>query len=487
MLSALTTLLLALPSPQAAGDAGLPSGLPAPTLPASEEVLQDFADGMDLEFLGERGFWHALAPHPSLRGGEGWDRSRARAELGRWMSGQLGWDEDRTAGWLAATGAAPVTVEFRLAHGEQRLMGGSRPIHPGQPVTLGHTVGRRVVGDLDVEIAQQADIGSPTMRVHFGGASLGLAVHPVPGRGWWTELALTASLLEDFEEIDLGSDALAGKGRDASRLVEFSGPVLLRPGVWERVTLPGPEVDDRLTLELRVQQQPGPGFVEADGLLVVDLPTLALDPGLAGTLDSPPASVRWASPVGMLVVDAQGGRNWVDELLRTVAEVPVLDTRLERGSADGEASPLLHLRALGGADYRFAAGRAQDVLVDWDAEVAQTSRAGDPLFARPLSGVQGSFGVHSRAGGSVSSELHVRWTRVLLDGMHQVRLAGARPAGENGFALPAIDAHLDRVDVIRVDFDWEGPLGSVELSQDLPPELGRGETMQLRLRASRAE
>ena len=97
-----------------------------------------------------------------------------------------------------------------------------QPVLPGSPVTLGRASATEMVHDFQVEIAQTSSVADPEMRPSFRGMQAGLVVLPVADRGWWVELAFASATHDPSDaEIDMGSESLAGKRRDAL-LGEFS-------------------------------------------------------------------------------------------------------------------------------------------------------------------------------------------------------------------------------------------------------------------------
>lgn len=475
MLLASLTLLFAPAVPGLVQTAEPPAGLPFPTLRPTTYDLQELASG-EMEMEPER-LWHAARPHQALAGQEDWDFAQARADRAEALAEINGWSRSEKEAWLVATAPKPIVLRYRVTQGDQVITSGEQPILPGTPVTLGHAVHRRVVADFNVEIAQNSSVVDPDVRLAFTGAQIGLVAVPVAGRGWWLETCMVFAQPGKPALIDLGNPGMVGKSRDERTMQEFSGPILLNPQ-QERVI----ELANGMRVQLQIDAAPGPGQQAAGRAIRVDVPTVNLDAGLQGILDDFDSSIVWAHPSGMLLLDADTGARAAGEILRAAAEATLVDLRAT--VREGEAAGLLQLRGIAGRDYHFAAGRAMDVLADWDVEVASRSRMADPQFDRVFLGWSGKIGAEAIAGALAESRCDVARSGRLSQQLTGLVLSPEQPGADGQDGLPAVLGMLDQMSSWSVRFQFAGPLEDFKASRSMPSEADAAGGIELSLRAS---
>lgn len=438
--------------------AEVPAGLPLPTLRPSPYYLQELAEGQETIEAGQ--LWHAARPHAALLGTEDFDYDRARRERAQALAELNGWSRDERDAWLAATAPRPVGLEFEVTQNGKVIAQAAQPVLPGHPVTLGQASATGLVHDFQVEIAQTSSVADPEMRPSFTGMQVGMVALPVADRGWWVELAFASSTADPSdEEINLGSEGMAGKRRDARRIVEFSGALLLAPGEVGGVQLP-----DGMMIRVTLADAPGPGQQAAGRAIRVDVPTLALDPGMQGMLESFESAVVWADPSGLLLLDADTGARAAGELLRAAAAAPTVSIGLRSAQGEGEAEWLLGLRGVSGRDYHFASGLAGDSIVDWDVEVASAARIADPIFHRLLGGWSGSVGADLTAGEVRESRCDVKHTTLEPGQGQELVLAAPLPGSGDGVGLPGLYGRVDQIDRTVQPFRFRGPLARCQIS-----------------------
>lgn len=422
--------------------------------------------------------YHALRPSIGLLGRGDANLATARQERAEALAELNGWTDAEREEWLEATRPVPVTVRYSLSRGDQRLAMGTRPMIPGKPVSLGTSTARPVVHDLQVEIAQSSTVADPIVVPSYVGAEVGLLIVPCGTGGWWVEFAGTAAERADEPmKLELGSGSMSGKTRDAKTVAEFGGAALLPAGQTRRWTFPG-----GLVLELTVEGSL-PAVMQAAGRAIrVDLQTLPFDPGLATVLDDYRGSLLWAHPSGLLLLDAETGERAAAELARALAEVPEVAVMASVEDATKHGGTLLEGRFVGGRAVQFAIGQAMDVLVDWDVEVASSSRNADPEFERVFDGWAGQVSLHAMPGEAPRFDWQSTRSHALLKKGKELFLGAAEPLPGEGLPRPPIQARIDTLDWSRVRFDAPSRDGAALVEQLLPGPSGAA-TVRLEVRA----
>lgn len=456
----------------------MPPGLPLPTLRPSPYYLEELAEGQERIEAGQ--LWHAARPHAALLGNEEFDFARARQDRAEALAELNGWSAEERDSWLAATAPRPVGLRFEVLQEGEALATAEQPILPGAPVTLGPASSLALVHDFQVEIAQTASVADPEMRPAFTGVQVGVLVLPVADRGWWVELAFASSVADASDEaIDLGAEGMDGKRRDARRIVEFSGALLLAPNEQGTVQLPG-----GLQLRLSLDDAPGPGQQAAGRAIRVDVPTLSLDPGMQGMLDDFESAIVWADPSGLLLLDADTGARAASELLRAAAAAPSVAIGVRTAQGDQASELLLGLRGLSGRDYHFASGLAADSIVDWDVEVASAARIADPIFHRLFSGWAGSVGADLMMGEVRESRCAIEHTSLDPSQGQDLVLAAPIPGSGDGVGLPGLYGRVDQIKRSAMPFRFRGPLASCKLSASRGAGSSGARSLELNVSAS---
>ena len=451
--------------------AEVPAGLPLPTLRPTPYYLEELSNGD--ETLQAEQLWHAARPHEALLGAGDFDFARARADRADALAELNGWSSEERDSWLAATAPRPVGLRFEVLQDGKVVASAAQPILPGSPLTLGQASAKGLVHDFQVEIAQTSSVADPEMRPAFTGMQLGMVAVPVADRGWWVELAFASSEVHASDEaIDLGSEGMAGKRRDARSVVEFSGAILLAPGEPGTVQLP-----DGLQFRVTLDDAPGPGQQAAGRAIRVDVPTLAFDPGMQGMLESFESAVIWADPSGLLLLDADTGARAAGELLRAAAAAPTVTVGLRAQEGEGDSELLLALQGISGRDYHFAAGLAVDSIVDWDVEVASAARIADPVFHRMIDGWTGSIGADFTMGGVRESRCDVQHTTLTPSHGQELVLAAPLPGSGDGVGLPGLYGRVDQLNRAVQPFRFRGPLASCKLESRIGDGPGRSVEM----------
>jgi hypothetical protein len=319
----------------------------------------------------------------------------------------------------------------------------------------------------------------------FEGVSLGIAVLPVSKTRWWAEVAFVISQPQDSDVIPTGSDVVAGKNRESMKILEFSGPILVTSDAPAVLRLPGFTKKESITLTLNITASPQKAIFEAGRFLAVDVPTLAVDPGMEAFMGSLKEELSWASPSGMMVVEAEGGKMIADELLQAAGEAPpiALKVAIQQIGMNTEHE-FLEIPGLAGRDYNIAVGEAFDCLVDWEAEVAQESRISQPVFSRQFSGVRGTLNAAVIAGEFSGSLLDLKFTAVEMREAATLRLGGEiRFEGDPQQKMDGIQVQCERPAISTANFHWQGDLAEVVICKNLPMELGLGSDVSLRFYA----
>lgn len=455
-LSPLFLSLLPVLAPQQPSE--MPPGLPLPTLRPLPYYLEELADGQ--EQIDSAQLWHAAQPHAALLRSDDFDFARARRDRAEALADLNGWSSEERDSWLAATAPRPVGLRFEVIQDGEAVAVAEQPILPGAPVTLGQASSMALVHDFQVEIAQTASVADPEMRPAFTGMQVGVLVLPVADRGWWIELAFASSEVDSSDgAIDLGAEGMDGKRRDARRVVEFSGALLLAPNEQGAVQLPG-----GLQLRLSLNDAPGPGQQAAGRAIRVDVPTLSLDPGMQGMLEDFESAIVWADPSGLLLLDADTGARAASEFLRAAAAAPSVSIGVRSAQGEQDSEVLLALRGLSGRDYHFASGLASDAVVDWDVEVASAARIADPVFHRMFAGWAGSVGAELMMGEVLESRCFIEHTSLSMSHGQDLVLASPIPGSGDGVGLPGLYGRVDQIKRTALPFRFRGPLASCKIS-----------------------
>jgi hypothetical protein len=481
----IVTFCLSSPALTFAQQRALPQGLPHPTQLVDDATLEALADGASLDDF-EWPLWRELQPSVLLQGADDLNMEAARADRAEALAGLNDWSEAQTLSWLRSTAPKPIQVSYVIRQAGQVLASGSQPVLPGTPVTLGMSTMTSVVAELDVEIAQGASVADPYLKNLFAGTSLGIDLLPVPGKGWWTELALTGSRALESEKINTGYSQISGKGRVRQSYFEMSASVLLEQGKASRMALPGFKMGQPVELEITVNDAPPSGMHDAGRYLCLDLPTLPVDAELATSIRDHEGSVVWASSAGLVILKKDTGQMIATELLRTAAEISVVDLSLNLTSDEREGGQaVLRLATISGRPVHFSAGEAFDSLVDWDVEVASTARIADPVYRRLYSGVTGMAGATVVAGELVESELFLELSVSKVGPSLPLTLSGELPLSDSsGGILPATQVLCEHPIQAHGLFSWKGGLDAVELRRSLPAIFDLGDQVVVRLSTS---
>ena len=459
MLLASLTLLFAPALPAQGGAVDLPSGLPFPTLRPTTYDLHDLASG-EAEMEPER-LWHYARPHMALTGQGDWNFAQARAERAEALADINGWDRDERMAWAAATAPKPVILRYRIIQGEQQLSAGAQPILPGTPVTLGHAVQQRVVADFNVEIAQNSTIVDPDIRLAFTGAQVGLVAVPLDGQGWWLETCVVIARQGEAGTINLGHPGMVGKSRDERMIQEFSGSILLLPQTEQSI-----ELGNGIKLQFTIDAAPGPGKQAAGQAIRVDVPSLGLSNRLDQVLEDFESSIVWAHPSGLLLLDADSGARAADEILRIAGQASLVDLQLQEQGAS--SATLLKLRGVSGSEYRFASGRAADIIADWDVEVASRARLADPQFDRIFVGWSGSMGAELAGGTLSASRCNAVHSGVINPQPTPLVLAAAEPGADGKDGQPAVTGMINQLSRWSTRFQFVGPIEEYTATRSVP-------------------
>lgn len=480
LLFSLVPLFGAICAPTLAAPQGeqLPAGLPAPSLKPYPGQLEEALDGS----LDPAGLWHHMRPHEALTAQDAWDFARARRDRAEMVAELNGWSEIAAAEWLRKTAPRPVTLNYRLSQGERVLAAGQESVLPEAPVTLGSYSSASVVADYSVEIAQNSAIGDPSMRQSFTGATLGVVLLPLPEGKWWLETAVTWLEPGEEEWIQTGSSELGKKTRDHRQVLEFSGPIVLQGSAASVLQLPG-----GFQLQFSVTGNSALPVHEAGRVLAVDLPTMGLDPALGSLLDEAGSDVVWADAAGFLLLDAELGKEAVEWMTQEASQVQFCRLQVRRnveGRSAEAAMVDLQLPAVQGRSYRFAHGRAFDSLVDWDVEVASSSRMADPEFRRVFVGVLGEVAASVEDQQVTSSTCLLEWSAVQSVESMSYQIAGPTQATEGRAGLPAQFVNIEKVNRSVANFRWSGAQAAARFVRSVPKALGLGEVVTLAFEAT---
>lgn len=495
IISALTFSLSAISAPQLQEQsAEIPAGIPLPTVPQRLHQWEEFVAG-DIG-SDDITLWHHLNAQDLLGGSLEFDYQDYRLERAETLAALNDWSDNELRNWISATAPKPVQIEFSVRQTSlmadpakaPMLAFGSQPLHPGQPTSLGHSSARPVVDDIDVEIAQGSSIADPDICWMFEGVSLAVNAVPLNQDRWWVEFAMTISRPEAGEIIETGNPNIVGKARESSQVLEFGGPLLVKAGQTATLQLPGIEPGSKIEVQLKLSGESQPAIYPAGRFIAVDLPTYPLDPGMQGLLEDADDKFIWSSPTGLLVVEADGGAMIAEELAATAAEITAAQLTLSAAvPGDRNEGVMLQIPGVVGREYSFAVGKAFDVLMDWDVEVASSSRIPDPDFSRVFEGFVGTISARAASGRIDGTLLEAEFSRI--------RMGEATPLTLGGELLPNDESkrHMGPVHVLcerpirsAARFQWQGGLTDVRITKSLPQDLGMGGVLSLRLKALEA-
>jgi hypothetical protein len=490
-ISALTTFLSAVLPGQLQQSPEMPPGLPHPTLPQSVESMQDLMAGH--KEVQENELWLHAQPGALLTGSLDYSFAAARQERGDALATLNDWNAAELRDWLSLTAPKPIQLTYSISQisltGDQSrtrvLNSGSQPLIPGEPYTLGSQSSTPVIRDLDVEIASGSSIADPFMNMQFEGISLGIAIVPIDENRWWAEIALSMSEARPAERIDTGNNDIRGKGREAIRLLEFSGPILMDARKQTEIHLPGLSPNTKVVIQMALKADSAPASHRAGRFLALDLPTAALDPEMGPIMNGAGENFAWASSVGMAVLEAEGAEMIAEELIASAGGVPGVNLSLSMSGATGAAPiQLLQIPAVMGRDYHLAVGEAFDCLVDWDVEVASESRIPDPTYTRQFDGIAGRIRADASSGVLDQTEIDLIFTSVDMGKPTSLKLGGEMLPNKNSQQrMAAVLVDVERPRVLSSHFRWSGQLTNVEIQKSMPSAFGFGSKASLRLQA----
>ncbi|NQU48870.1 MAG: hypothetical protein HQ519_09505 [Planctomycetes bacterium] len=490
-ISALTTLLSAVLPGQLQQSPEMPAGLPHPTVPQSVESMQDLIAGH--KEMQEKELWHQAQPGGLLTGSLDSSFAAARQERGDVLASLGDWNAAELREWLSLTAPKPIQLTYSISQisltgDESRtrvLNSGSQPLIPGELYTLGSQSSMPVIRDMDVEIASGSSIADPFINLQFQGISLGIAIVPIDQNRWWAEIGLSMSEALKAEKIETGNDEIWGKGREAIRLLEFSGPILMDARKTTEIHLPGLAPNTKVVIQMALQANSASPAHQAGRFLAIDLPTAALDPEMGPIMDGASENFAWASPLGMVVLEAEGAEMIAEELIAAAGGVSGVNLSLSMSGATG-ATPvqLLQIPAVLGRDYHLAVGEAFDCLVDWEVEVASESRIPDPTYTRHFDGLAGRIRADASSGVLDQTELDLIFTSVEMGKPTSLKLGGEMLPNMNSQPrMAAVLVNVERPLVLASHFRWSGQLTSVEIQKSMPSAFGFGSKATLRLQA----
>lgn len=371
-------------------------------------------------------------------------------------AGALALGPEVLPGWAASTRPGSLMVNYRILVDGQEALAGRESVPMGRGVSFGDLARKHSVLDFDVEIASGSGIFDPVMGTQVSGASLAMQALPVPGLGWQVETALVYSKRLPGEPIALDYVQVEGKERLITRLSECGGQSLLIPGRALTVELPavGP---GRVTLEV-IADSPRPQgpIALAENTYFLSAPTLAYSSAWDRVVrEIENEHALWTNAQGDLLftgADAEATAAATMQVVQSLAAPIRVQLAVQQvlGGVEAERTEVT-AATLDGQRLAFAQGTLRDALVDWDVEVAQIARIGDPVFHHFFSGWEGEI-VARRLGGSLYEvDLDLRFTLVDVGEPQPIRLAAYQP-GRKGFEgeVPASPAHTMNVEVPEV-------------------------------------
>ena len=427
---------------------------------------------------------------------------------------------------LVALAPAPVTVKCRLVEHEgadvQVLLQSTLNVIPGELEVVGETIERMALVDYHVQIAQAAMVYEPVTASLVTGSQVSLLLQPLPGGSWQAEVIVRRTVDEPGESISLGPDT-AGDGQRNPVAVGDAGVVMrLEADRPAHLSLPA-EDGKTLTLTLTAAVPSGgagrgniayvPTLARPAHGFVAVMPAPLGDSGWGGqedlahedvektlsdltSIDNAPAPVAYKDASGLFVLRGERASEAHDALVDAAAsrgrsanlvmDLAVVGEGVSERSLGRLAAPVVM-----GVPAAFTAGRMREVLVMWDAEVAQGARLPEPVFRLVEDGVRGTVLVEDNAVGApraVYVDLHVS---TLLD-IGEDTLRVAQPSGAHlydGAALPALPAHDVRVEFPRVAatrITGTFPLdvdGTTLVRRSVFSQFGEGAFLEVRIQA----
>ncbi|MGB0952291.1 MAG: hypothetical protein ACPG31_03620 [Planctomycetota bacterium] len=440
-------LLSALLTPTAQEPEAPNHGLPHPVYPVFD------LDGQASPY-SERPHWVSL--EPSWFDAEPLLYSDIRAALLERRAGAAALTEDVLQSWVHATRPGSLMVNYRILVDGYEALVGREAIPMGRGISFGDLTRKHSVLDFDVEIASGSGIFDPVMGTQVSGASLALQALPVPGRGWALETAMVYSKRLPGSPIALDYVQVEGKDRLITRLAESGGQTLLVPGAPLTVELPalGP---GRVTMEIIADSAAPAGPVAlTEEVVFLAAPTLALSPHWDRVVRGLEENhVIWVNRQGDILfegADAMTAATATMQVVQRLSNPISVKVGVEQviGGVEGARTDLA-TTTLEDTRLAFAQGTLRDALIDWDVEVAQVARIGDPVFHHFFSGWEGELSTRRLAGGGYEVDLDLRFTVVDVSEPKPLRLAAYQP-GTKGYEgeIPASPAHTMNVEVPEV-------------------------------------
>ena len=454
-------------------------GLPHPVYPVHNLEGQP-------ESYSSRLHWVAL--EPSWFEAEPFLLDSSRHALLERGAGSVGLEEATLQSWFTATRPGSLTVNYRLLVDGAEVLAGREAIPMGRGVSFGDLTRHHSVMDFDVEIASGAGIFDPIMGTQVSGGSLALHALPVPGRGWSLETAMVFSKSLAGDPVAIDYVQVEGKDRIITRLAEYGGRALLEPGKTLTVELPsvGP---GRATMEI-IADSPMPQgpILLAENIVYLAAPTLATSPHWDRVVrELEHHHAVWTNGQGDLIFEGPEVLEVATSTMQLVQKLsdPIrVNLGVDRiiGGVEGEHTAF-STSTLEEQRLAFAQGTLRDALIDWDVEVAQVARVGDPVFHHFFSGWEGEVVARRLPGGVYEIDLDLRFTLVDVGEPKPLRLAAYQP-GIKGYEgdVPASPAHTMNVEVPKVqevrfrgtyETDAEGRLLLIRSANGVLGESGR--------------
>lgn len=367
------------------------------------------------------------------------------------------------------------SLQTRLMAG-QPLWTARSTTRPGGAVVLGDARWTSSIRDVNAEVAQEAEAHDPKVDATFRGLRVALRVHVLPDEQLLMHGSWRFAAGEDVATVDTGEDqpnvesaerqtaylTFAGKVRSGDGLLvaareEGEAGVQVMLAVHARLVGPPPPPSGdlmvfpasawRTTVDARFPLQAGPFATEdrEDRPPVEQLPLLS-PRDLAALLDSGDGRVSMHGAT--LVVDGDNAAcARADALLRQLAEGQVhgAELRFTRSAASGRPRLEVVQPLLAGVPSHSFVGRATDLVVDFDVELAHDAVAADPVVAPTWDGAWSRALCDHRAG---------RW---LVAGTW--RQTTASPARE--VELDGRDAMtLSLPDYVNKTWTWDGQMAA---------------------------
>ncbi len=450
---------------------------PADLAPHATRPLRRYdASGEPSVWIAEEGrppraWWALQVPWLQL---DPWDRETDRRARAAWMAQQNGWDRTSLERFLATTRPQGRSLRWRIEEGGRWVAGGEEILLPAEPRLAGGRVEHRVVLRLAAELASGSALADPLEGRLWSGLSLGFRLLPLAGRGHALDLCLTRSERLPGEPLPAESRDLAGLDRLPVRLLEAGLRLWMPPGEEQKVTLPGLGGEPWI-LYLELEGGPPPGPAESGAAVLLDLAALAAEeewPALlrAWERDGP----VWSSSSGLVALSGPEAGARAESVLEDAWHI--LRPWSCRIEGAGEAPELrLAARLCGRAPLRLASGEARRWLVDWDAQVAGTTRMLQPGLEEILEGWSGSLRWERGSAGRPGVwRLDLRRRLVLGTSRSRLRLGGElrlQSGGGELLLLPEEVVEVEHPAVAEQVFrgSWPGGEdGSLVLERGLP-------------------